>query len=84
MDAVREDARMSARSRADASEDDDPTGGLSGRATRTLAVAENVVYGGIATLLVGTALVCLALARSANPTRERFPAGAGASGQLIG
>jgi uncharacterized membrane protein (DUF373 family) len=50
------------RSRADASEDDDPTGGLSRGTTRALEIAENVVYGGIATLLVATALVCLALA----------------------
>jgi uncharacterized membrane protein (DUF373 family) len=60
--AFGQDGRVPPRSRAAASEDDDPTGGLSLRATRTLEVAENVVYGGIAALLVGTALVCLALA----------------------
>ena len=53
---------MAARSRPDESEDDDPTGGLGRRATHGLEIAENVVYGGIAALLVATALVCLALA----------------------
>ncbi len=53
---------MPPRSRADESEDDDPTGGLSRSTTRALEVAENIVYGGIAAFLVGTALVCLALA----------------------
>ncbi len=53
---------MAPRSRADESEDDDPTGGLSRSTTRALEIAENVVYGGIAAFLVGTALVCLALA----------------------
>jgi uncharacterized membrane protein (DUF373 family) len=36
--------------------------GLSRAGTRALEVAENVVYAGIATFLVGTALVCLLLA----------------------
>jgi uncharacterized membrane protein (DUF373 family) len=36
--------------------------GLSRTGTRALEVAENVVYAGIATFLVGTALVCLVLA----------------------
>ena len=53
---------MPRRSRADESEDDDPTGGLSRSTTRALEMAENVVYGGIAVFLVGTALVCLGLA----------------------
>ncbi len=53
---------MAPRSRADESEDDDPTGGLSRSTTRALEIAENIVYGGIAAFLVGTALVCLALA----------------------
>jgi uncharacterized membrane protein (DUF373 family) len=53
---------MPPRGRRDESEDDDPTGGLSRGTTRALEIAENVVYGGIAAFLVGTALVCLALA----------------------
>ena len=53
---------MSPRSRRSESEDDDPTGGLSRSTTRALEVAENIVYGGIAAFLVGTALVCLVLA----------------------
>ena len=53
---------MAPRSRPDESEDDDPTGGLSRSTTRALEGAENIVYGGIAAFLVGTALVCLALA----------------------
>ena len=53
---------MPTRSRPDESEDDDPTGGLSRTTTRALEIAENVVYGGIAAFLVGTALVCLVLA----------------------
>jgi hypothetical protein len=59
---VGQDVRVPAPSRADDPADDDPTGGLSRGTTRALEIAENVVYGGIATLLVGTALVCLALA----------------------
>jgi uncharacterized membrane protein (DUF373 family) len=50
------------RSSADTTEDDDPSGGISRGTTRALEFAENVVYGGIAAFLVGTALVCLALA----------------------
>ncbi len=53
---------MPTPSRADESEEADPTGGLSRTTTRALEIAENVVYGGIAAFLVGTALVCLALA----------------------
>ena len=53
---------MPSRSSAEKSRDDDPTGGISRGTTRALEVAENVVYGGIAAFLVGTALVCLALA----------------------
>ncbi len=45
-----------------AAQDEHPTGGLSRAGTRALEIAENVVYGGIAAFLVGTALVCLALA----------------------
>jgi uncharacterized membrane protein (DUF373 family) len=45
-----------------AEQDEHPTGGLSRAGTRALEIAENVVYGGIAAFLVGTALVCLALA----------------------
>jgi uncharacterized membrane protein (DUF373 family) len=56
------DHRMPPRGRRSDHEDDDPTGGLSRTGARTLEVAENVVYGGIATFLVGTALVCLVLA----------------------
>ena len=50
------------RAAPDRTEDDDPTGGLSRAGARTLEIAENVIYGGIAAFLVGTALVCLALA----------------------
>jgi uncharacterized membrane protein (DUF373 family) len=53
---------MPPRGRRSEHEDDDPTGGLSRAGARTLEIAENVVYGGIATFLVGTALVCLVLA----------------------
>jgi uncharacterized membrane protein (DUF373 family) len=53
---------MTQRPKGDDPDDDDPTGGLSRTTTRALEIAENIVYGGIAAFLVGTALVCLALA----------------------
>jgi hypothetical protein len=53
---------MTPRRKDDDPEDDDPTGGMTRTTARTLEIAENVVYGGIAAFLVGTALVCLALA----------------------
>ena len=53
---------MTPRRKDDDPEGDDPTGGMTRTTARTLEVAENVVYGGIAAFLVGTALVCLALA----------------------
>jgi hypothetical protein len=43
-------------------EDDGHRPGIGRFGTRLLEIAENVVYAGIATFLVGTALVCLVLA----------------------
>src|SRR3712207_3027823 len=48
--------------RAVADQESDERSGIGRVGTRLLEIAENVVYGGIAAFLVGTALVCLALA----------------------
>jgi uncharacterized membrane protein (DUF373 family) len=48
--------------RKDDPEDDGERPGLGRFGTRLLEIAENVIYAGIAAFLVGTALVCLALA----------------------
>ena len=45
-----------------ADQDSEERSGIGRLGTRLLEIAENVVYGGIAAFLVGTALVCLALA----------------------
>src|SRR3712207_1987014 len=48
--------------RTDADQENDERSGIGRVGTRLLAISENVVYAGIAVFLVGTALVCLALA----------------------
>src|SRR3712207_1289285 len=48
--------------RTDADQENDERSGIGRVGTRLLAISENVVYAGIATFLVGTALVCLVLA----------------------
>jgi hypothetical protein len=58
----RHDHRMTQRRRGADPEEDEARPGIGRFGTRMLEVAENVVYAGIATFLVGTALVCLALA----------------------
>jgi uncharacterized membrane protein (DUF373 family) len=52
---------MSAKQRSDRDDDDRPPG-IGRLGTRLFELSENVVYAGIAAFLVGTALVCLALA----------------------
>jgi uncharacterized membrane protein (DUF373 family) len=53
---------MPSKQRRDVSRDDGQPPGIGRLGTRLLELSENVVYAGIATFLVGTALVCLALA----------------------
>jgi len=53
---------MPTRSRSDDPEDDVPPPGFSRIGTRVLEVAENLIYGGIAVFLVGSAFVLLAVA----------------------
>jgi uncharacterized membrane protein (DUF373 family) len=53
---------MPAKQRSDESRSDGRPPGIGRLGTRLLEIAENVVYAGIATFLVGTALVCLVLA----------------------
>jgi uncharacterized membrane protein (DUF373 family) len=53
---------MAAKQHEDSREKDDHPPGIGRLGTRLLELSENVVYGGIAAFLVGTALVCLALA----------------------
>src|SRR5215207_11248718 len=53
---------MAPRRRTDEQEEDDGRPGIGRFGTRLLEIAENIVYVGIASFLVGTALVCLVLA----------------------
>jgi uncharacterized membrane protein (DUF373 family) len=62
MASVGHDHRMPDTQARDKSTDDGHPPGIGRLGTKLLEVAENVVYAGIATFLVGTALICLALA----------------------
>ena len=53
---------MPSKQRGARSDKDDHPPGIGRLGTRLLELSENVVYAGIATFLVGTALVCLVLA----------------------
>jgi uncharacterized membrane protein (DUF373 family) len=59
---VRHDARMARRTHHQDPEREVPPPGFSRVGTRVLEVAENLVYGGIAIFLVGSAFVLLAVA----------------------
>ncbi len=59
---VGHDSPMATKERKDDRQADDRPPGIGRFGTRLLELSENVVYAGIATFLVGTALVCLVLA----------------------
>ena len=59
---MRHDARMARKQQRDESERAGPPPGFSRTGTRALEVAENLIYGGIAVFLVGSAFVLLGVA----------------------